>query len=67
MQPELTWQSFAEEGKHKLEKSFSILTHKIELSFPTPDTMADYAAMKQAKQAVKAALDALKPIEKFLP
>ena len=66
MQP-TTWQEFAEEGKHKLEKSCSILTHKIELTFPTPDTMADYAAMKQAKQAIKAALDALKPIEKFLP
>ena len=56
MQP-TTWQEFAEEGKRKLEKSYSVLTHKIELSFPTPDTI----------QAIKAALDALKPIEKFLP
>lgn len=66
MQP-TTWQEFAEEGKRKLEKSYSILTHKIELSFPTPDTMADYSAMLKAIQAIKAALDALKPIEKFLP
>lgn len=66
MQP-TTWQEFAEEGKRKLEKSYSVLTHKIELSFPTPDTMADYSAMLKAIQAVKAALDALKPIEKFLP
>lgn len=66
MQP-TTWQEFAEDGKHKLEKSYSILTHKIELSFPTPDTMADYSAMLKAIQAIKAALDALKPIEKFLP
>lgn len=65
MQP-TTWQEFAEEGKRKLEKSYSILTHKIELSFPTPDTMADYSAMLKAIQAIKAALDALKPIEKFL-
>lgn len=62
-----TWQDFAEEGKRKLEKSYSILTHKIELAFPTPDTMADYSAMLKAKQAIKAALDALKPIENFLP
>lgn len=62
-----TWQEFAEEGKYKLEKSYSVLTHKIELSFPTPDTMADYSAMLKAIQAIKAALDALKPIEKFLP
>lgn len=67
MQSEPTWQFFAEDGKHKLEKSIAILTHKLELSFPTPDTMADYAAMKQAFQAIKAALSALKPIEKFLP
>lgn len=66
MQP-TTWQDFAEEGKRKLEKSYSILTHKIELSFPTPDTMAEYSAMLKAIQAIKAALDALKPIEKFLP
>lgn len=66
MQP-TTWQDFAEEGKRKLEKSYSVLTHKIELSFPTPDTMADYSAMLKAIQAIKAALDALKPIEKFLP
>lgn len=66
MQP-TTWQDFAEEGKRKLEKSYSILTNKIELSFPTPDTMADYSAMLKAIQAIKAALDALKPIEKFLP
>ncbi len=66
MQP-TTWQEFAEEGKRKLEKSYSVLTHKIELSFPTPDTMADYSAMLKAIQAIKAALDALKPIEKFLP
>lgn len=66
MQP-TTWQEFAEEGKRKLEKSYSILTHKIELSFPTPDTMADYSTMLKAIQAIKAALDALKPIEKFLP
>lgn len=66
MQP-TTWQEFAEEGKRKLEKSYSVLTHKIELSLPTPDTMADYSAMLKAIQAIKAALDALKPIEKFLP
>lgn len=66
MQP-TTWQEFAEKGKRKLEKSYSVLTHKIELSFPTPDTMADYSAMLKAIQAIKAALDALKPIEKFLP
>lgn len=66
MQP-TTWQEFSEEGKRKLEKSYSVLTHKIELSFPTPDTMADYSAMLKAIQAIKAALDALKPIEKFLP
>lgn len=66
MQP-TTWQDFAEEGKRKLEKSYSVLTHKIELTFPTPDTMADYSAMLKAIQAIKAALDALKPIEKFLP
>ena len=66
MQP-TTWQEFAEEGKRKLEKSYSVLTHKIELSFPTPETMADYSAMLKAIQAIKAALDALKPIEKFLP
>lgn len=66
MQP-TTWQEFAEEGKRKLEKSYSVLTHKIELSFPTPDTMAEYSAMLKAIQAIKAALDALKPIEKFLP
>lgn len=66
MQP-TTWQDFAEEGKRKLEKSYSVLTHKIELAFPTPDTMADYSAMRKAIQAIKAALDALKPIEKFLP
>lgn len=66
MQP-TTWQDFAEEGKRKLEKSYSILTHKIELSFPTPDTMAEYSAMLKAIQAIKAALDALKPIGKFLP
>lgn len=66
MQP-TTWQEFAEEGKRKLEKSYSVLTHKIELAFPTPDTMADYSAMLKAIQAIKAALDALKPIEKSMP
>lgn len=64
---ETEWRSHLTIAVTHLQKSMALVNSELQAMLPTPDTIALYTEMRNAKQAMQAALQALKDAEKYLP